>query len=238
MATKSEASKFYVDVNLGATALLLVDIQDDIAGRLPQDGLKDMLANVSRLLNLFRVEIQCRRQRLSNSSNHGQLFDQVPLIVHHIFPAGINSNGFISPYNKLARWLRALEAAGHFDKEAQDPNHPQYRIVKELRPKDDTWGSKDEIIIPKLSAGSFSSSELLGYFRARGIKHVILCGLTTAGAVLGSARLGADLDFHIIIPEEGVLDDDKEINDFLLDKILPRFVDVVSASDIELLFKK
>jgi len=195
-----------------------------------------MLTDVLGLVNLFRGEIQ-RRRKSSALPGHVQAYGQVPLIVHHVFPAGINSNRFISPHNKLARWFRALESAGHFDQSAKDPNHPHYRIVKELRPKDDVWGSEDEIIIPKLSAGCFSSSELLGYFRARGIKHVVLCGLTTAGAVLGGARLGADLDFHIMIPREGILGDDKETNDFLLDKVLPRFVDVVSASDVRSLLK-
>lgn len=236
MDAPSEIRDFYVDVDLGATALLLADLQEDIASRLPKDELRNTVKSVLRLVTLFREEIQKRRAH-STHPNPTKGFERIPLIIHHVFPAGINSNGFISPYNKLARWFLTLESAGHFDKEAGDPNHPQYRILKELRPKNDAWGSKDEIIIPKLSAGCFSSSELLGYLRARGIRHVVLCGLTTAGAVLGSARLGADLDFHIIVAREGVMDDDKETNDFLLNKVLPRFVDVVPVSAVESLFK-
>jgi len=38
---------------------------------------------------------------------------------------------------------------------------------------------------------------------------VVLCGLTTVGSLLGSARLGADLDFHIVVPREGITDDDE-----------------------------
>lgn len=65
----------------------------------------------------------------------------------------------------------------------------------------------------------------------------MLCGLTTCGSILGSARLGADLDFHIIVPKEGVMDDDEEVNNFLLEKVLPRFVDVVDMKDVEELLK-
>jgi hypothetical protein len=65
----------------------------------------------------------------------------------------------------------------------------------------------------------------------------VLCGLTTCGSILGSARLGADLDFHIIVPKEGVMDDDEEVNNFLLEKVLPRFVDVVDMKDVEELLK-
>lgn len=64
----------------------------------------------------------------------------------------------------------------------------------------------------------------------------MLCGLTTAGAILGSARGGADLDLHMIVPRECVLDDEKDVNDFLLERVLPRFIDVVGIEDIEKLF--
>lgn len=91
--------------------------------------------------------------------------------------------------------------------------------------------------MPKLTAGCFSSPEMQGYLRARGVRHVVLCGLTTVGAILGSARLGADLDFHVVVPRQGVMDDDPELNAFLLDRVLPRFVDVVSVADVEGLFQ-
>lgn len=57
------------------------------------------------------------------------------------------------------------------------------------------------------------------------------------GSVLGSARLGADLDFHIIVPRGGVMDDEEDINEFLLDRVLPKFVDVVEVEDVVGLFK-
>lgn len=46
----------------------------------------------------------------------------------------------------------------------------------------------------------------------------MLCygGLTTVGAILGSARHGADLDYHVIIPRTGVMDDEDDVNDFIL----------------------
>ena len=54
-----------------------------------------------------------------------------------------------------------------------------------------------------------------------------MCGLTTMGSILGSAKLGADLEFHISIVREGPMDDDPAVNDFLLNGLLPNFVDVV-----------
>lgn len=229
------SSPFYINVDIGRTVLLLADIQSDIAARLPPNQVEQLSVEVCRLLTLFRNEIHKRR---SSNAMSDSIYDNVPLIVHHIFPAGINSNGFISPYNKLAKWFKKLESTGHFDNASSDPNHPSYKILDSLRPPNDRWGSKDEIIVSKITAGCFSSSELQGYLRARGIQHVVLCGLTTAGAILGSARLGADLDFHVIVPKGCVMDDDLEVNEFFLNKILPRFVDVVDTEDVEALFTK
>lgn len=228
-------SPFYIPVDLGHTALLLADIQDQIAARFTQAQLDAFTDQVLSLLTLFRSEIQKRRSTPSTISSSDP-FDDVPLIVHHIFPAGINANGFISPYNKLSAWFKKLESSGVWSREASDPRRPAYAVVDKLRPQNDEWGTKDEIIVTKITAGCFSSSDLQGYLRARGIRHVILCGLTTAGAILGSARLGADLDFHIIVPREAVMDDDLEVNDFLLDRVLPRCVDVVGVEDVKALF--
>jgi len=38
------------------------------------------------------------------------------------------------------------------------------------------------------------------YLCARGIGHVILCGLTNSGVIHGSVRLAVDMDFHAIVP--------------------------------------
>lgn len=192
------------------------------------------LANTLSIIKLFRDDIARRRTQTDIASSEG--FDGVPLIVHHILPFGINSNGFVSPHNKLARWAKQLEGSGYFTSAASEPNRPHYAIPEILKPEGG-WGRKDEIILSKIQTGCFSSSDLLAYFRARGIRHVVLCGLTTSGSILGSVRLGADLDFHIIVPREEVMDDEEDVNDFLLGRIFPKFVDVVRLKDVEELFK-
>ena len=52
------------------------------------------------------------------------------------------------------------------------------------------------------------------------------------GSILGTARAGANLDFHIICVKEGTIDDEEEVNDFLMERVLPKFVDVVSMEDV------
>lgn len=119
---------FYVPVDLGHTALLLADIQDQIASRFSEKQLAAFTAQVLRLLTLLREEISHRRNsdqpQNARARSTDDLYDGVPLIIHHVFPVGINSNTFISPYIKLARWFGKLEASGAFTRKASDPNTP------------------------------------------------------------------------------------------------------------------
>ncbi|OCK97011.1 Isochorismatase hydrolase [Cenococcum geophilum 1.58] len=209
----ASSTPFYVPVSLPHTALLLSDVQTQILARFPKETQEAYLGEIQKLLSFFRAEIA------------------LPLIIHHTLPFNLNSNAFVSPYNKLAKWVTQLEAKGFFGSAPSDPHTPNYAIPAVLAPSSG-WGSKDEIVLPKVQPSCFGSSDLLSYLRARGIKHVILVGLTTMGSILGTARAGADLDFHIICVREGIIDDEKEVNDFLMERVLPKFVDVVSMEDV------
>lgn len=224
------ASPFFVPVDIAHTALLLSDVQTQILQRFPSEVQKNYMDNIKTLLDHFRAEISKRRSDKASRAENA-LYDGVPLIVHHTLPFNVNSNAFVSPYNKLSKWVAQLEAAGYFANAPSDPNHPHYGVPAELTPPGG-WGSKDEIVLGKLQPNCFGSSDLLSYLRARGIRHIVLVGLTTMGSILGSARGGADLDFHIICVEEGIIDDDPEVHNFLMKKVLPKFVDVVDLQDI------
>jgi nicotinamidase-related amidase len=219
---------FYVPVSLPHTALLLSDVQTQILARFPKETQEAYLSEIQKLLSFFRAEIARHRSADKSSTS---LYDEVPLIIHHTLPFNLNSNAFVSPYNKLAKWVAQLEAKGFFGSAPSDPHTPNYAIPAVLAPPSG-WGSKDEIVLPKVQPSCFGSSDLLSYLRARGIKHVVLVGLTTMGSILGTARAGADLDFHIICVKEGIIDDEKEVNDFLMERVLPKFVDVVSMEDV------
>ncbi|EHK19391.1 uncharacterized protein TRIVIDRAFT_156388 [Trichoderma virens Gv29-8] len=223
-------SPFFIPVELSHTALLLSDVQTQILKRFPTEIQKDYLDKIKILLGFFRAEIsKCRSNQ--DTTIRSAPYDGVPLIVHHTLPFNLNSNAFVSPYNKLGKWVKQLEDAGYFANAPSDPHHPYYGIPDDIVPSGG-WGGKDEIVLGKLQPSCFGSSDLQSYLRARGIRHVVLVGLTTMGSILGSARAGADLDFHIICVEEGIIDDDPEVHNFLMSKVLPKFVDVVHLKDI------
>ena len=71
---------------------------------------------------------------LSLFNNIGARDDEVPLIIHHTLPFNLNSNAFISPYNKLAKWVAQLEAKGFFGSAPSDPHTPNYAIPAVLAP--------------------------------------------------------------------------------------------------------
>ncbi|KAF4495130.1 Isochorismatase hydrolase [Fusarium agapanthi] len=224
------SSPFYVPVSLDHTTLLLSDVQSQILLRFSQEEQAAYIGKVLILLNFFRSEIKSRRAS-AEPKESGPPCDDVPLIIHHTLPFNINSNAFVSPYNKLASWVDKLEASGAFANAPSDPHRPHYGVPSELVPPGG-WGGKDEILIGKLQPNCFGSSDLLAYLRARGIRHVVLVGLTTMGSILSSARAGAELDFHVICVEDGIIDDDSEVHGFIMKRILPKFVDVVTAKDI------
>ncbi|QYT06377.1 Isochorismatase domain-containing protein [Trichoderma simmonsii] len=224
------SSPFFIPVDLAHTALLLSDVQTQILKRFSPETQKQYLDNIKTLLGFFRDEISQRRSN-QDTAIRSAPYEGVPLIVHHTLPFNINSNSFASPYNKLSKWVKQLEDAGYFANAPSDPHHPYYGIPDEIVPPGG-WGGKDEIVLGKLQPSCFGTSDLQSYLRARGIRHVVLVGLTTMGSILGSARAGADLDYHIICVEEGIVDDDPEIHKFLMSKILPKFVDVVELKDI------
>jgi hypothetical protein len=89
------------------------------------------LSEIQKLLSFFRAEIARHRSADKSSTS---LYDEVPLIIHHTLPFNLNSNAFVSPYNKLAKWVAQLEAKGFFGSAPSDPHTPNYAIPAVLAP--------------------------------------------------------------------------------------------------------
>jgi nicotinamidase-related amidase len=224
------ASHFWRPVDMSRTALLLSDVQSQLVAHMPEDQRSPYLTRVVQVLQHFRTEIDHRRANLPFNALAPN--DSVPLIIHHVVAFGINSNAFISPYNKLNTWaLRRMQASdAKLPPSAADPNTPLYAIPDAIKPPNG-W-NVDEVLIGKIAPGSFMNSDVLAYLRARDIRHVVILGLTTEGSVLSSVREASDLDFHAIVPKDACWADEEVVHEFVMGKLLPRFADVVSVDDI------
>jgi nicotinamidase-related amidase len=68
--------------------------------------------------------------------------------------------------------------------------------------------------------------------RAHNIEPLILMGHATSGVILSTVRLAADLDYHLIVVEDGCADRDPDVHTLLMEKVFPRQASVVSAKEL------
>jgi nicotinamidase-related amidase len=89
-----------------------------------------------------------------------------------------------------------------------------------------------EPIIAKHRTSAFSGSAFEMILRAHNIETLILMGHATSGVILSTVRLAADLDYHLIVVEDGCADRDPEVHKLLMEKVFPRQGRVVSSKDM------
>ena len=106
------------------------------------------------------------------------------------------------------------------------PADPATLIHPSVQPKE------GEPVIAKHRTSAFSGSALEMILRAHNIETLILMGHATSGVILSTVRLAADLDYHLIVVEDGCADRDPEVHTLLMEKVFPRQGTVVSANDM------
>jgi nicotinamidase-related amidase len=57
-------------------------------------------------------------------------------------------------------------------------------------------------------------------------------GHATSGVILSTVRLAADLDYQLIVVEDGCADRDPEVHKLLMEKVFPRQATVVSSKEM------
>lgn len=222
-------SPFWRSIDISHTALLLSDVQNQLLSHMSANEQQLYLSNAEQVLRAFRAYIAQAQGRDSPGT---------PLIIHHVVAMDFATMN-LSPYNKLNNWaLKRLRASGSGSGGPSRPQNiadPTATVPPSLHPEHG-WGI-NEFVHTKQAPSCFASSSLLKILGARGIRHVVLVGLTTEGSILSSVRHGADLDFHIVVPKEGVWCDDTALGEMILEKLIPRFADVCSMADVEKLMK-
>jgi len=89
-----------------------------------------------------------------------------------------------------------------------------------------------EPVIAKHRTSAFSGSAFEMILRAHNIETLILMGHATSGVILSTVRLAADLDYHLIVVEDGCADRDPEVHKLLMEKVFPRQATLVSAKNL------
>jgi len=96
----------------------------------------------------------------------------------------------------LACWARALDETGLnlLGTRIHPPvGDPSWQIDPALEPRG------EEIVVNKLSAGTFATTDLAEKLRSRGIDRVVIAGVVTDVCVSTTAREAADRNFKVVV---------------------------------------
>ena len=106
------------------------------------------------------------------------------------------------------------------------PTDPAALIHASVKPRE------GEPVIGKHRTSAFSGSAFEMILRSKNIETLILMGHSTSGVILSTVRLAADLDYQLIVVEDGCADRDPEVHNLLMEKVFPRQGTVVSSREM------
>lgn len=96
----------------------------------------------------------------------------------------------------------------------------------------------DELVVHKNRYSAFSGTNLDLLLRARGIKSLILAGVSTNACVESTLRAGFELDYYICVPPEAVGSWSADLHDATLANVNHRFGVTLPAQEIEAIWVK
>lgn len=161
-------------------------------------------------------------------------YDQAPVLLENIkqLTTGARKAGIPVVYVQLAfrpgypevnlsnKSFRQIVKSGSFIE--GDPN-------TEIHPS--VAPQEGDIIVVKKRYSAFAGNDLEIILRSKGINQLVLAGFTTSGIVLSTVREAADKDFDLVVITDGCADREKDVHDFLMNRIFIKQAAVVSAKD-------
>jgi len=129
----------------------------------------------------------------------------------------------ISPYNRV---FSGVKQRGLLRE-----NTPGADIRVEVAPQ------PGELVVTKFRSSAFHATELEALLRVKGVKNLVLFGVSTSGCVLSTVRRAADLDYEITVISDCCGDPNEEIHQDLVQKIFPKQATVVTAEEFISLIK-
>jgi nicotinamidase-related amidase len=90
----------------------------------------------------------------------------------------------------------------------------------------------DEPVLTKSRISAFEGTDLKVLLRSKNIDTLVLFGIITSGVVLSTALEAMDQDYRVLIVRDACVDSDPELHACLLDHLLAKRTDVVTAAEI------
>lgn len=97
-------------------------------------------------------------------------------------------------------------------------------IVPELEPRE------HEPVVVKRRVSALAHTDLQALLSALEVGTLVLCGLSTSGAVLSTLRQAADADYRIVVLSDACADGDAEVHALLNAKVFPSQATVMTVA--------
>ncbi|EUC30022.1 hypothetical protein COCVIDRAFT_106970 [Bipolaris victoriae FI3] len=196
------------------TALILLDIQKGIMmGNFP-DKTPAYISQASKLLEAVRSA--------NKSSN------KPPITIVHVKVAFRAGRPELNPTSNMGERLKNVPANVFVEGDQSVALFDELTIP----PKADGADSgQDEVFVTKRRVSALSGTDLATILRGRGVGHLVLCGVATAGAVLSTVREAADLDYKLTVLKDLCLDKDEDVHKLLIEKVFPMQAEVLETDD-------
>ena len=89
-----------------------------------------------------------------------------------------------------------------------------------------------EPVVNKHRVGAFAGTDLGTLLRARQVETLVMAGIITSGVVLSTVRHAFDHDYQLVVVGDCCADSDAEAHRVLLDKVITKHADVVTAAEV------
>jgi ureidoacrylate peracid hydrolase len=119
---------------------------------------------------------------------------------------------------------------------------PLWKLIKEGEVfKEGTWGANivdelkpeaDDYIVTKRRLDAFYNTELETLLRGLDRRTLIICGIVTNFCVEGTVRGAADRDFNVIVLSDCTASENKEMQEFPMEKVFPMIATVTTSEEL------
>jgi nicotinamidase-related amidase len=124
-----------------------------------------------------------------------------------------------SSRNKLLAAIRSSRQHQEFFQGASGAIHPA------LGPE------SGDIVVTKHRVSAFTGTDLEMILRAKEIETIVMFGIATGGVVLSTLLEASDADHKIVVLADCCVDQDAELHEVLLNRLFPRYADVMRAAE-------
>jgi nicotinamidase-related amidase len=114
----------------------------------------------------------------------------------------------------------SLKAAGLFG-----PGHPTGDICPELTPQ------PGDVVVTRQRVSAFTGTNLDMILRSNNIDTLLLTGIRTPGVVLSTLLHAADMDYRVVVVNDGCSDKDPEVQRVLMEKIFPLHAKIATVEE-------